>query len=296
MSAYIPYITHIFMIVGINMIAVTGLAVFTGFTGVFSLGHAAFVGIGAYISGILTYYEYTNFYVALLAGMAGASAASLIIGVPTLRAKLRSDYFAIAILGFGEALRVTLDNLEITNGARGLGLEEHTTPGVLLFSLAAVLFAARNFLKSRYGSACIAVREDSIAAEMSGINLFRTRLLSLVISAAFCGLSGGLLAHYFSFIKPDMFTLVQSTQLLATVIAGGMGSLSGPAIVSFVFMSLPEILRWLEMWRLPAYGLLLVLIMVYRPQGLMGYRELTDIFSYLKHRAKRAKKRKVGEN
>ncbi|MCL1875025.1 MAG: branched-chain amino acid ABC transporter permease [Synergistaceae bacterium] len=289
MSAYIPYITHIFMIVGINIIAVTGLSIFTGFTGLFSLGHAAFVGIGAYISGILTYYEYTNYYVALLAGMAGATVASLIIGIPTLRAKLRSDYFAIATLGFGEALRVTLDNLDITNGARGLGLEVHTTPIVLLFSLVAVLFTASNFLKSRYGAACIAIREDSIAAEMSGVNLFRTRLLSLVLSAAFCGLSGGLLAHYFSFIKPDMFMLVQSTQLLATVIAGGMGSLSGPAIVSLVFMSLPEILRWLEMWRLPAYGLLLVLIMIHRPQGLMGYRELTDFFVIFKRREKGGK-------
>jgi branched-chain amino acid transport system permease protein len=279
------YIISICMLAGINMVAVLGLSIFTGFTGVFSLGHAAFVGIGAYISGVLTYYEYTNFYVALIAGMAGASAASLIIGIPTLRAKLRSDYFAIAILGFGEAMRVILENLDITNGARGLpGIEEHTTPGALLFSLALALLAARNFLKSRYGSACIAVREDSIAAEMSGVNLFRTRLLSLVISAAFCGLSGGLLAHYLSFIQPVMFTLVQSTQLLAAVIAGGIGSLSGPMIASFLFIALPEALRVAQMYRLAAYGLLLVLIMVYRPQGLMGYRELTDIFKIGKGR------------
>ena len=279
MTAYTTYIISICMLAGINMIAVMGLSVFTGFTGLFSLGHAAFVGVGAYISGVLTYYEYTNFYVALLAGMAGASAASLVIGIPTLRARLRSDYFAIAILGFGEALRVILENLEITNGARGLpGIEEYTTPEVLLFSIVATLFFARNFLKSRYGAACIAIREDSIAAEMSGVNLFRTRLLSLAISAAFCGLSGGLLAHYLTFIQPVMFTLVQSTQLLAAVIAGGMGSLSGPMIASFLFISLPEALRVAQMWRLAAYGLLLVLIMVYRPQGLMGYRELTDFF------------------
>jgi branched-chain amino acid transport system permease protein len=279
------YVISICMLAGINIIAVLGLAVFTGFTGVFSLGHAAFVGVGAYVSGVLTYYEYTNFYVALIAGMVGAAAASLIIGIPTLRAKLRSDYFAIAILGFGEALRVILENLEITNGARGLpGIEEKTTPEVLLFSIAATLFIARNFLKSKYGAACIAIREDSIAAEMSGVNLFRTRLLSLVISAALCGLSGGLLAHYISFIQPVMFTLVQSTQLLAAVIAGGMGSLSGPMIASFLFIALPEALRVAQMWRLVAYGLLLVLIMVYRPQGLMGYREVTDIFKIFKRK------------
>jgi branched-chain amino acid transport system permease protein len=284
------YITSICMLAGINMIAVLGLSIFTGFTGLFSLGHAAFVGVGAYVSGILTYYEYTNFYVALIAGMAGASAASLIIGIPTLRARLRSDYFAIAILGFGEALRVILENLKITNGARGLpGIEQYTTPGVLLFSVAATLLIARNFLKSRYGFACIAIREDSIAAEMSGVNLFRTRLLSLVISAAFCGLSGGLFAHYLTFIQPVMFTLVQSTQLLAAVIAGGIGSLSGPMIASFLFIALPEALRVAQIWRLVAYGLLLVLIMVYRPQGLMGYRELTDIFAFF--RSKKGKKK-----
>jgi branched-chain amino acid transport system permease protein len=279
------YITSICMLAGINMIAVLGLSIFTGFTGLFSLGHAAFVGVGAYVSGVLTYYEYTNFYVALIAGMVGASLASLVIGIPTLRARLRSDYFAIAILGFGEALRVILENLEITNGARGLpGIEEQTTPGILLFAIAASLFIVRNFLKSRYGSACIAIREDSIAAEMSGVNLFRTRLLSLVLSAALCGLSGGLLAHYLSFIQPVMFTLVQSTQLLAAVIAGGMGSMSGPMIASFLFIALPEALRVAQIWRLVAYGLLLVLIMVYRPQGLMGYRELTDIFNIFKRK------------
>ena len=281
------YVLNVVMIACINMIAVLGLSLFTGFTGLFSLGHAAFVGIGAYISGVLTYHEYTGFYTALIAGMAGASIASLIIGIPTLRAKLRSDYFAIAILGFGEAVKVILENLDITNGARGLSVKEvYTTPGVLMFSLVAALFTARSFLKSKYGAACIAIREDSVAAEMSGVNLFRTRLLSLTISAAFCGLSGGLQAHYIGFIQPVMCSLDKSTQLLAAVIAGGMGSLSGPMIVSFVFSSLPEVLRWLEMWRLPAYGLLLVLIMVYRPQGLMGYRELTDVISGFKGKGK----------
>jgi len=114
-----------------------------------------------------------------------------------------------------------------------------------------------------------------VAAEMAGVRLFRTRLLSLAVSAVYCGLSGGLLAHYLSFIQPVMFTLVQSTQLLAAVIAGGMGSISGPLIASFVFIGLPEALRVAQMWRLVAYGLLLVLIMVYRPQGLMGYSEIS---------------------
>jgi branched-chain amino acid transport system permease protein len=136
----------------------------------------------------------------------------------------------------------------------------------------------RNFLKSRFGALFVAIREDPVAAEMAGIDLFKMRLLSLMVSAGLCGASGALLAHRLAFIQPVMFTLTQSTQLLASVIAGGIGSISGPVIVSFVFTALPEMLRSLNMWRLPAYGLLLVLIMIYRPQGLLGYRELPDLF------------------
>jgi branched-chain amino acid transport system permease protein len=268
------------MLACINMIAVLGLSVFTGFTGLFSLGHAAFVSIGAYTSGVLTYHWNVPFFFATLAGMTAAGLASLIIGIPTLRAKLRSDYFAIATLGFGEALRVCLENLGITNGARGLSLDELSTPAWVLGALALSFVGARNFLRSRFGAFCVAIREDPIAAEMAGINLFKIRLLSLVVSAALCGLSGALLAHRLAFIQPVMFTLLQSTQLLASVIAGGIGSMSGPMIISFVFTSLPEMLRRLEMWRLPAYGLLLVLIMKYRPQGLMGYREITDFLPW----------------
>ena len=273
------YVLSIVTLAGINMIAVLGLSIFTGFTGLFSFGHAALVGIGAYASAILTYYYFVNYYLALAAGAAAAGAVSLIIGAPTLRAKLRSDYFAIAVLGFGEALRVLLENLDITNGARGLpGIDSFTTLPIVAACLAGGVFVAKNFLRSRWGVACIAIREDPVAAETAGVRLFRTRLLSLVVSAVYCGLSGGLLAHFLSFIQPQMFTLVQSTQLLAAVIAGGMGSISGPLVASFVFIALPEALRVAQMWRLVAYGLLLVLIMVFRPQGLLGYSELSSLF------------------
>jgi branched-chain amino acid transport system permease protein len=270
------YELNVVLLACINMIAVLGLSVFTGFTGLFSLGHAAFVGIGAYTSGVLTYHWNVPFFFAILAGIAAAALSSLIIGIPTLRAKLRSDYFAIATIGFCEALRVCLENLSITNGSRGMSLDELSTSAWVLGAGALSIAAARNILRSRFGAFFVAIREDPIAAEMAGIDLFKMRLLSLVISAAFCGLSGALLAHRLAFIQPVMFTLLQSTQLLASVIAGGIGSMSGPMIISFVFTSLPEVLRGLEMWRLPAYGLLLVLIMKYRPQGLMGYREITD--------------------
>ena len=162
------YVLSIVTLAGINMIAVLGLSIFTGFTGLFSFGHAAFVGIGAYVSAILTYYYFVPFPLALGAGVVAAGAVSLVIGVPTLRAKLRSDYFAIAILGFGEALRVLLENLEITNGARGLpGIEPFTTLPLVVLCLAGSVWVARNFLLSRFGQGCIALREDPVAAEMA---------------------------------------------------------------------------------------------------------------------------------
>jgi len=270
------YITGIIIFSLIAVIATVGLAIFTGFTGLFSLGHAAFFAIGAYTAGILTYFYDVNFFLALFAGGLMSGFVGLFIGVPTLKAKLRSDYFAIATLGFGEAVRVLLENLNITQGARGLpGITAATTLPVAFAVAALVIWIARNFVRSRHGRAAIAVREDFVAAEMMGINLFAVRLSSLVFSAVCCGVAGGLFAHYVCFIQPAMFTAYLSTQLTAGVVAGGMGSITGPVVAAIIFVAVPEALRVANIWRLVAYGLLLVLIMVFRPQGLFGYRELS---------------------
>lgn len=268
--------TGVLTVICINVVATTGLAVFTGFTGLFSLGHAAFVAIGAYTAGILTYFYHGPYPLALLAGALNAAAAGLLIGYPTLRAKLRSDYFAIATLGFGEAVRVLLENLDITQGARGLpGIAHYTSLPVAAASAAFVLLMARNLLSSHFGREAVAVREDHVAAEIMGVDVMRARMRSLLFSAAAAGFSGGLFAHYFNFIQPAMFTSVLSTQLTAAVVCGGMGSLTGPALATAIFVGIPELLRVASMWRLVAYGALLVAIMVFRPQGLLGYRELT---------------------
>jgi branched-chain amino acid transport system permease protein len=272
------YLLSILSLGAINGIAVLGLAIFTGFTGMFSLGHSAFVGIGAYGSAILTYYYFVPFPLALLAGSLMAALVGLLVGAPALKADLRSDYFAIAILGFGEAFRVLVENLDLTNGARGLpGLEPFSTPAWIFGCLALALALAFNFVRSPLGRSCAAVREDPVAAQMAGVSLFTVRLCSLAFSAALCGLSGGLMAHYLSFVQPSMFTLTQSTMLLAAVIAGGMGSLTGPLLAAFIFVALPEALRMAQMWRLAAYGLILVAMMVLRPKGLMGYREVWQL-------------------
>ena len=272
----LQYIFGVLSLGLIYLIATTGLAVFTGFTGLFSLGHAAFFAIGAYTAAILTYFYDWNFYLALAAGAAAGGLVGFLIGYPTLKAKLRTDYFAIATLGFGEAIRVLLENLPITQGARGLpGIRSETTLPVLLVASALVLWLARNLVDSRHGRAAVAIREDFVAAEMMGVDIFVGRLRSLTFSAACAGLAGGLFAHYFGFIQPSMFTSYMSTQMTAAVVAGGMGSISGPAVATLIFIGIPEALRVANIWRLVAYGLLLVLIMVFRPQGLMGYREFS---------------------
>ncbi|MDU4962287.1 MAG: branched-chain amino acid ABC transporter permease [Sporomusaceae bacterium] len=272
----LDYISGVLTFSLIYVIATAGLAVFTGFTGLFSLGHAAFVAIGAYTAGILTYFYQVNFWLALTAGAMMSGLVGLLIGYPTLKARLRSDYFAIATLGFGEAVRVLLENLAITQGARGLpGIALETDLPTVLFLTALVLWLCRNFIHCRYGRAAIAVREDFTAAELMGINLFAVRMRSLVFSAVCAGLAGGLFAHYVSFIQPSMFTGALSTQLTAGVVAGGMGSLTGPAIAAVVFVAVPEALRVASMWRLVAYGFLLVAIMVFRPQGLFGHQEIS---------------------
>jgi len=270
------YIQGVMALALINVISVVGLSIFTGFTGLFSLGHAAFIGLGAYTAAICTYFYKINFFVAIILGGLMSGLVSLIIGFPTLRAKLRSDYFAIATLGFGEAVRVILENLNITQGARGLpGIKAYSTFPVVLVIAIIIIFIARNFVFSKYGRMAIAIREDFTAAEMMGINLFRVRLRSLFFSAVCAGIGGGLFAHYICFIQPNMFTSIQSTLLTAAVVAGGMGSLTGPVLAALIFAAIPEILRVANMWRLVAYGFVLVAIMVFRPQGIFGYKELS---------------------
>lgn len=270
------YIYGVITVICVEMIATVGLAVFTGFTGLFSLGHAAFMAIGAYTAAILTHFYHVPFVFALLAGMLMSAAVSVFLGFPTLRAKLRGDYFAIATLGFGEAVRVILENLSITQGARGLpGLAHFTTLPVAALFAAVTIWLTKNFIWSKYGRMAIAVREDSVAAEMAGIDLLKVRMLSLTYSAACGGLAGGLFAHYLNFIQPAMFTSILSTQLTSAVVAGGMGSITGPVLSIALFIAVPEVLRVANMWRLVAYGLILVLIMIFRPSGILGYHELS---------------------
>jgi branched-chain amino acid transport system permease protein len=269
------YAQAIFTNSAIYIIAAMGLAIFTGYTGLFSLGHAAFMAVGAYTAAILTYFLHWPLVPALAAGVVASALVSVVVGYPTLRARLRSDYFAIATLGFGEALKVILENLELTQGARGLpGIHKLAGPLNTAVWMVVTVWLCRNFLRSTYGRKIIAIGQDALAAEMIGIRLLPNQMLSLAISAAFAGLSGGLLAHYITFIQPSIFSMDLSSLLTAGVVCGGMGSLTGPFVAMALFVVVPELFRGLALWRLVLYGVLLVVIINLRPKGLYGHEEL----------------------
>lgn len=279
------YINAILILCGINIIAALGVSILTGYTGLFSIGHAGFMALGGYISAILVKEFGVHFLISLLAGGAFAGICSFIIGYPAFRSRLRGDYFAIATLGFSEAIRLLLNNTkEIgtikTGAAFGyMNIPSHTTVPVVVIAVLIALYFAHMFVTSQYGKNCIAVGQDEVAAQMMGVDLLKTKLLALFISAFYAGVAGGLLGFYFAYLSPSFFTITKSSDLLAAVVFGGIQSLIGPVITAFVLIAVPELLRALAEWRLIIYGFLFVIVMIYRPQGLLGYVEMNLHFA-----------------
>lgn len=277
------YIEGILILVGINLMVVLGLSLLTGFTGLFSFGHAGFMAIGGYISAICTMNFNMPFLVALLVGGAAAMLISFLIGYFTL--DLKGDYFCIATLGFGESVRLIFDNLEYFGGARGLsGIPMKTSfEMVVIICIIGVLLMVL-LIKSRHGRNMIAIREEELASQAIGINVFRYKMTSLAISAFYAGVGGAMLAHYLGYLQPLMFQLTKSTEYTIMVIFGGLGSVGGSVIGALVLTALPEIFRAFSAWRLVVYGAAIILIMITRPRGLMGGMEFTDIFRWFKKR------------
>ncbi len=275
------YIEGILIIVGVNLMVVLGLSLLTGFTGLFSFGHAGFMAIGAYVSAICTLNYNMPFLVAMVIGAIAAMIMSFLIGYFTLG--LKGDYFCIATLGFGESVRLIFDNLDFFGGARGLsGIPMVTTfPMVLVICIIAVI-AITLLIHSRHGRNMIAIREEELASQTIGINVFKYKMISFAISAAFAAIGGALYAHYLGYLQPLMFQLTKSTDTTIIVIFGGLGSIGGSVIGAFVLTFIPELFRAFASWRLVFYGAAVILVMITRPQGLMGGMELTDVFRKIK--------------
>lgn len=276
------YLAQIITLAGINAIMAISVNIVCGITGQLSLGQAGFMAIGAYGCVILTQVLGIPSVVSVIISALMAAFVGFLIGFPTL--KLTGDYLAIVTLGFGEIIRVFLVNLRgITGGANGLrfttilSFNSELAYCVIIGVLILVIVFLQNFLRSTYGRGILAVREDEIAANSSGISVFKYKMIGFVISAFVAGIAGALYAPYIGFIKPDIASFSRSIDYLIFVVLGGMGSVTGSVIAAFILTYLQEILRFLQEYRLLMYPLILILVMLFRPQGLMGMKEISFI-------------------
>ncbi|MDD2585065.1 MAG: branched-chain amino acid ABC transporter permease [Syntrophomonadaceae bacterium] len=258
----------------INIILAVSLNIINGFTGQLSLGHAGFMAIGAYASVIMTTMLDQPFIIGILAACVIAALAGFIIGVPTLR--LKGDYLAIATLAFGEIIRVVLQNIDYVGGPAGIvGIPKLTTWPLLFGATIITIVVIVNIINSSYGRAIISVREDEIAAELMGVNTTKYKVLGFVVGALFAGLAGAMYAHYFYIIKPETFNFLKSFDILVIVVLGGLGSTTGAVIAAVFITLLNAFLQKYAAVRMILYALTLIIVMIYRPQGLMGNKELS---------------------
>jgi branched-chain amino acid transport system permease protein len=289
-----PYFVQILCLAGINIILAVSLNLINGFTGQFSIGHAGFMAIGAYVSAYLSItigdrirsvfsfapasvQNSALLLVVLGAGALAAAIAGFIVGVPSLR--LRGDYLAIVTLGFGEIIRVFIVNIDAVGGARGLGGMPRLANFFWIYLFAAATVAAvTRIVNSSFGRTLIAIREDEIAAEAMGVNTTRHKVLSFVVSSAMAGVAGGLFAHYLMYLHPNSFTFIKSFEIIIMIVIGGLGSITGSVLGAVLYIVLTEGLREFAQYRMVLFSLLLVVIMIVRPGGILGHRELWSFF------------------
>jgi branched-chain amino acid transport system permease protein len=274
----------------INVTLAVSLNVVNGFTGQFSLGHAGFMAVGAYTAARITLTvhgarilglpeglsDQAVFLVALLAGMLNAALAGFLVGMPSLR--LRGDYLAIVTLGFGEIIRSIIENLQFLGASTGLsGLPRLTTVTWAGAAAIATVAVARRLAVSTQGRALFAIREDEVAAEAMGVDTTGYKVRAFVVSAALAGLAGGLLVHVLQLSTPRSFTFIRSIEVVVMVVLGGLGSITGSVLAALGLTVLLELLREFQQYRMVAYAVLLIALMLLRPQGLLGTRELWDL-------------------
>ena len=309
-----PYYFRILMLSGIGIILAVSLNLVNGVTGQFSIGHAGFMVVGAYSSAALMVYgqgkilpvlanaplwqQQAVMALGLTVGGLAAAAAGFVVGLPSLR--LRGDYLAIVTLGFGEIIRVVIQNIDLVGGNSGFRQSVPPHPVYLIPKLTSFFWVAlvalivivfsRNLLRSTKGLTFFSIREDEIAAEAMGVATPRLKVTAFVMSAFFAGVAGGLFAHYDTYIDPANYGFLRSIEIVTMVVLGGMGSISGSVLGAVILVSIPE---WMRIWlsnqavakslppnvsvdilRQLLYALLLVVMMLTRPQGLLGPREL----------------------
>jgi branched-chain amino acid transport system permease protein len=273
------YYLSVIVDVGINVILAVSLNLINGHTGQFSLGHAGFMAVGAYTAASFTIALSKTFppatmpYVFLVALVLGgliAALTGLIVGVPTLR--LRGDYLAIVTLGFGEIIRVVLQTTEAVGGASGLkGIPDYTNFFWTWSCAALTVYVVACLVNSTYGRGFLAVHDDEIAASAMGVNPVRYKVTAFVVGAFFAGIAGGLWAHHKQFLSPTGFDFLKSIDIVVMVILGGMGRTAGVILAAILLTLLPEFLRGFAEYRMIIYALMIVVLMIVRPQGLFTF-------------------------
>ncbi len=311
------YPADVLMMIFVNIILAVSLNLINGFTGQFSIGHAGFMAIGAYTSAYMTVYHGQHFeramaasigetaaiaivfLLAILLGALAAAVMGLIVGIPSLR--LRGDYLAIVTLGFAEIIRIVILNIDVVGGATGFSVPGYSNFIYVGAFAVITIIVVHNIVKSDIGRALISIREDELASEAMGINTTRYKVLAFVISSSFAGIAGVLFAHYKKFLHTNDFQFIRSFEIIIMIVLGGMGSITGSILGAIVITVLPELLRQLPTinlfgtpvnfadLRLVIYALLLIIIMLTRPQGVLGHHEFG--LNWLK----RAQKRPEGD-
>ncbi len=299
------FFVYLSSLVGVNVILAVSLNVVNGMTGQFSIGHAGFMAVGAYLSGLFslavkelnirglpaTLSDQLLLLAAIGVGGVAAAACGFLVGLPSLR--LKGDYLAIVTLGFGEIIRVVVQNTETLGGALGLsGIPQRSSFYMVWLWVFVTVLVARRIAGSSHGRSLWAIREDEVAAEAMGVDTTGYKVRSFVVSSFFAGVAGALFAHFVPIINPGSFTFVKSMEVVVMVVAGGLGSTTGAIVAAVCLTLLPEGMRSLflrlggedaslaqkvDQIRMPIYGLLLVLLMLVRPQGLFGTREAWDV-------------------
>ncbi|MGA7879085.1 MAG: branched-chain amino acid ABC transporter permease [Desulfoferrobacter sp.] len=303
------YLQLIIMFMGVNIILSTSLNLVNGYMGEFSVGHAGFMAVGAYVTSVLNVWLFTSdrvfgpallpaksviflFPVTLLIGGIVAALVGLLVAIPSF--KTRGDYLAIITLAVNYIVKSAIENIQVIGGARGfMGMrnivnamkEVVNLPWIMIWIFVGTGFSVwviYRFVNSTYGKGIVAVRDDEIAAEIMGVNTRHMKMVAFMLSSGLAGIAGGLFAHILGYINPGSFTIMKSTEIMVMVYLGGMGSLSGSVLSAIGFTIILELFRPLQVIKWVAIPLLLILLMLFRPEGLLGHRELTDVFPRLR--------------
>ncbi|MCX7855841.1 MAG: branched-chain amino acid ABC transporter permease [Anaerolineae bacterium] len=276
------YWQQVLIYVGINIILAASLNLVNGYMGEFSVGHAGFMAVGAYVASIMTVWVFPRmglkeavpalFPFALIIGGLAAGLTGLIVAIPSFRT--RGDYLAIVTLAWNMIVKSVLENLDVVGGPRGfMGMQKLTNLPWIFVWVVVTIYLLRNLVYSNFGRGTLSIREDEIASSLVSVDTRRVKVIVFVVSSFFAGVAGGLFAHIIQFIDPRTFSIIKSTDVLVMVYLGGIGSLGGSILGATVYTVLLELLRPLQVWRWVVGPLLLVLLMIFRPYGIMGMRE-----------------------